>query len=240
MRGHCRHHGGDERQPEEPVVGEVLDDRPREHDAGATAHAEQRRDEADPARHAAGRELVADDPEGEREDRAAGALDHTTQDEQAHRMSERGHQRAAREDQEHEQQRALLAEHVAEAASDRRGHRRAEQERREHPCDRRGAGVEVALDDGQRRGHERLQQRVGDPREREDREGEAVVLALRSGHRALRVGLRPCVTIRFTMRSASRSLTVPVDSSSIAASMRLRMASAAHSGGTLRVISPRR
>ena len=62
-------------QPEEPVVVEVLDDHPREHDPDAAADAEDRREQADAARHLLVRELVADDPEGEREDAAADALD---------------------------------------------------------------------------------------------------------------------------------------------------------------------
>ena len=65
----------DQRQPEEIVEREVVDDRACEHDAGAAADAEQRRHQADPGGHPLARELVADDPEGEREDAARGALD---------------------------------------------------------------------------------------------------------------------------------------------------------------------
>jgi hypothetical protein len=50
------------------VVGEVLGDDAGEHDPGAAADAEQRGDEADRSGNPPGRELVADDREGERED----------------------------------------------------------------------------------------------------------------------------------------------------------------------------
>ena len=53
----------------------MLDDRPGQDDAETAADADDRRDERDPLRDAVARELVADDREGEREDRAARTLD---------------------------------------------------------------------------------------------------------------------------------------------------------------------
>src|SRR5437870_6308401 len=76
LRRDGRRYDRHERQPEEPVVGEVLRDRPGEHDPEPAADAEQRRDEGDAGRHALAGELVPDDRECEREDRAARALDH--------------------------------------------------------------------------------------------------------------------------------------------------------------------
>ncbi len=52
----------------------MVDDRPREDDARAAADPGQRGHEADGAGHTLARELVADDPEREREDAAGGAL----------------------------------------------------------------------------------------------------------------------------------------------------------------------
>ena len=52
----------------------MVDDRAREHDAGSTADAQQRRHQADPGGHPLAGKLVADDPEGEREDSTRGTL----------------------------------------------------------------------------------------------------------------------------------------------------------------------
>ena len=49
--------------------------------------------------HPLARELVADDPEGEREDAAADALDDAGDDQHARASGERGEQRAGGEDQ---------------------------------------------------------------------------------------------------------------------------------------------
>jgi len=57
------------------VVGEVLQDEAGDDEAEPGADAQQGGDEPDPARHPLGRQLVADDPEGQRVDGAAGALD---------------------------------------------------------------------------------------------------------------------------------------------------------------------
>ena len=69
-----RHSDDDARDPEEPVVVEVFEDRPGEHDPETAADPEQTRDERDPAGHALAWKLVSDDSESEREHRAADAL----------------------------------------------------------------------------------------------------------------------------------------------------------------------
>ena len=108
------------RDPEEPVVAQVVDDRPGEHDAEATADPEQTRDERDPACYSLPRELVADDPKCQWEHRAANALDRPGCDQHGKRRRERGDQRAASQSRHHDEQRALLSEHVTEATGDRR------------------------------------------------------------------------------------------------------------------------
>ena len=84
-------------------------------------------------------------------------------------------QRSGGEAGEHDDERALLAEHVAEASGDRRRHRGRQEVRGEdpgHACRRR---VEVLLENGQRRHDERLQHRVGAAAEGEDGEDAAGV-----------------------------------------------------------------
>ena len=95
------------------------------------------RDQPDPGADALARELVADDPERQREDRPGDALDGATGDEHLDRVRQRADERADAEGAEHVDEHALLAEHVAEAADDRRGDRGAEQVDGEHPGDRR-------------------------------------------------------------------------------------------------------
>ena len=93
--------GGDDRhsvttrpRPEDPLVGEVVDDHAAEHEAGAAADAERRADQPDAGRDPLGRELVADDPEREREDRGADALDRAAGDQHLDRVRQRADQRA--------------------------------------------------------------------------------------------------------------------------------------------------
>ena len=66
------------------------------------------------------RELVADDPEGEREDRAAEALDHAATIISASVLARAAISEPDREACEHDHEHALLAEDVAEPAGDRR------------------------------------------------------------------------------------------------------------------------
>ena len=114
---------------------------PAMHDRDARTDADQRRDQADRPGHALARELVADDAEREREDRAAAALDHARHDHHGDRGRERRDDRADDQRCEHDQEHALLAEHVAEAPEHRRRDRGADEVRREHPGDGRLARV---------------------------------------------------------------------------------------------------
>src|SRR3954465_9747931 len=69
-RGGQRHQA----EPEQPRGVERVDDHTGKHQPEAAADAERRADAADGRGHAVVREVVADDPEGEREDAAADAL----------------------------------------------------------------------------------------------------------------------------------------------------------------------
>ena len=62
---------------------EVVDHHARQRQADAAADAEDGADDAQPGGHPLGRERVADDPEGEREDAARDALDHAAGDQHA-------------------------------------------------------------------------------------------------------------------------------------------------------------
>ena len=155
-------------------------DRAGEHDPETAADRENRRDERDPVRNALARELVADDPVGEREDRACGALNDPRDEHEADRRRKPGDRRPDRQQNEHDDERALLAEHVAETAGDRREHRSAEEIRRQDPPGSLGARVEIALDRQQRRRNERLEQRVRNRRDGEQRERDVVVRACRT------------------------------------------------------------
>jgi hypothetical protein len=157
----------DQRDPEEPVVVEVLDDHAREDDPQPAADAEDRREHADPARDLLGRELVADDSVGEREDAAARALDEARRDQHRQRGGDRGEQGPCGEDHQGQEQQSLLAVHVAEAAEDRGPDRGRQQVAGQQPGDAGLAGAEVVLHRRQRRHHRRAQQRVGHPTEGE-------------------------------------------------------------------------
>jgi hypothetical protein len=91
------------------VVGEVVDEDAREHDPRTAADPEDGGDQPDAARHALARELVADDPEREREHAAADALDDPAREQDRQRGGERGQEGAGREGDQHPHQDALLA-----------------------------------------------------------------------------------------------------------------------------------
>ena len=137
------------------------------------ADPEQPRDEPDAARHALARELVADDPEGEREDGPSDALDRAGEDQDRERRREGREQRSPGKPREHDEERPLLAEHVAHAAGDRRRHRGGEEVRREDPRDAGRARVELLLQRRQGRHDEGLQHGVAASGQREDREHNA-------------------------------------------------------------------
>src|SRR5207247_4247591 len=67
-------------EPEEPVVRRLADQDPAEDEPDAAADTRDRRQQADSARDALRRELVAHDREAEREDAAADALDDSAGD----------------------------------------------------------------------------------------------------------------------------------------------------------------
>jgi hypothetical protein len=162
------------------VVVQRLDDRTGQDDAQPGADAEDRRDHRDAVRDTRARELVADDPERQREDGAAAALDHAGRDEHLDVGRQRGEQGAGAEDGQREHQRALLAEHVAQAPDDRREDRRAQQVGGQDPGHRGLRGVQFALDLGQRRCDQRLQDGERARGQRQDGERQAVVLAVGS------------------------------------------------------------
>jgi hypothetical protein len=156
----------------------VGDDRAGKDDPEAAADAEDRRDQRDPLRRFLARELVADDAEGEREDRPARALNHAGEDQHPDRVGDRGDEGADRQHEQGDDERVLLPEHVAEPADDRGQHGGAQQVSGQKPGSGARRGVQVCLDRRQRRGHGRLQQRIGGPSQGQHGEGDAVVLAL--------------------------------------------------------------
>ena len=81
--------------------------------------------------------------------------------EHGQRAADGGDQRADAEDGQRDEQPALLAVHVAQAAEQRRGDRRGEQEGGQQPGGVGRAGVELVLQLGQRRDDHGLRQRVG-------------------------------------------------------------------------------
>ena len=172
----------DERQPEQPVPAQVLHDRGAGEDADAAADPEQRRHEPDAAGDALARELVADDPEREREDAAADALDRARDDQQRERARDAGEQRARAEHDERPDEQALLAVHVAEPADDRGADGGREQIRSEHPGDPVLGGVQVVLDRRQRRHDRRAEHRERETGDREHRQRHVRMAALRVLH----------------------------------------------------------
>ena len=95
---HLREHGGDGghrgAEPEDPVVGGAVDQHAADDQARAAADAEGGRDQADARGDLLARELVADDREAEREDAAAGALEHPARDQHLERVRQRRDDRA--------------------------------------------------------------------------------------------------------------------------------------------------
>ncbi len=179
--GDGRDDGGHERDPEQPVVVEVLDDHAGEHDPHAGADAEDRRQQPDASRHLLARELVADDAEREREDPAARTLDEAGHDDHPERARHGRQQGAGGEDHERDQQQALLAVHVAQAAQDGRAHGGREQVGGQQPGDARLVGVQRVLHRGQRRHHRGAEHRVGHTAERQHGQDQRWMSALCGG-----------------------------------------------------------
>ena len=115
QRGDHRDRGHHARDPEQPVVREVVDDRAGRDDREARADPDAGRDQPDRAGHPLARQLVADDAEREREDGAAAALHDARQDHHGDRRGGGGHDRAGDQRREHDHEDLPLAEHVAAA-----------------------------------------------------------------------------------------------------------------------------
>ena len=159
----------DRAEQEEVAPREVVDDQPGEHDPEAAADAPDRREQADPDLHLVGRELVADDREAEREERAARAGDDPERDQRPEAPGERGADAAGEEEPEADQQQPLLAELVAEAAEDRRQHRTRDEEAGQDPGRPGRARAERVLEGAERREDHRLLERERRARQRQDR-----------------------------------------------------------------------
>ena len=123
----------DEGNPEQPVVGEVLEDRAGKDDSQPAADSQDSGDECDRTGDALPRQLVADDPERQRKDRPTEALDRAGNDHQGEGGDDRRKQRARGQPGEGHDEHPLLAVHVAEPPRDRSHDGRREQVRREDP-----------------------------------------------------------------------------------------------------------
>nr|BFE73649.1 hypothetical protein GCM10020092_069500 [Actinoplanes digitatis] len=99
----------DQRQPEQPVPREVLDDRAGGHDADAGADAEDRRDQADDGRDLLAGQLVADHADRQRQDRARRALEHAVGDQHGQVRGQRGDERPGGEGGQHADEDLALA-----------------------------------------------------------------------------------------------------------------------------------
>ena len=143
------------------------------------------------------RELVADDPEAEREDAAAGALQDAAEDDDLEAGAERGDDGAGGEQPERDDEAAALAEHVAEAAEDRRADRGGEQIAGDRPGDAAGVGVQRLGQLGQGGDQRRLREREGERGEREDEEAAHRVGA---GVRHRDQASEPDSRVRFAVR----------------------------------------
>ena len=176
-----RESDGDRAEQEEQAPREVVDDHAREDDPEAAADAEHGREQADPDLDLLGRELVADDREAEREERAAGARDDAECDQRPDAPRERCSKAAGEEEPEADEQHPLLPELVAQLAEDRGRHRSGDEESGQHPRRPGGARAELLLERPERREDHRLLQRERGAGERQDPEGDVVVLAVRVG-----------------------------------------------------------
>ena len=157
---------------EDPAPVDVVDEEAGEHEPEPAADPEDRREQADADLDPLAGELVADDPDAEREHGASRAGDEPRGDQPPDVRRDRAGGAA---DEEHDQrgdEEPLLPEAVAELAEDRGEDRGREQECRQHPRDPRRRRVEVSLELGQRRHDHRLLERVRRRRERQDPERE--------------------------------------------------------------------
>ena len=130
--------------PEEPGPGQALEDHPAQHQPERAPHAEGGRQQPEAHAHAIARELVADDPEGQREDGAGRALQRARRDQEGDGARQGRGDGADGEDQHGDHQEPLLPVGVAQLAEERRGDGRGEQEAGEDPGRPGVRGVEVA------------------------------------------------------------------------------------------------
>ena len=128
-----------------------------------------------------GRELVADDPEGEGEHGPSHALDDAADQHHRQRGGQPGDQGPDRQRDEDGDDHAFLAHHVADAAEDRRRNGSTEEVGGQQPARRALRGVERALELGNGRDDQRLEQAEGQRRRGQDRERGDVVAPV-AGH----------------------------------------------------------
>lgn len=118
-------------------------------------------------------DLLAQDGQGEREDRRRGALHDAADDQPGEGTGGGGEHRARDHHKEDADEGGLLAVLVAEAAEQRGEDGGREQRGGGHPTDVRRGGVEVGLDDAQDRDDQGLHHRDdhGGKTERQDEQG---------------------------------------------------------------------
>ena len=187
MHEHHRGRDGDRADDEQPAPRRVVDDQAGEDDAEAPADAEDGGDEPDRDTDLLGRELVADDPEAEWEDRASRALDRPRGDQHPDVPGECGDDRAEQEQGQADDEQPFFAVLIAELAEHRSRDRGNEQEHRQHPRDPGRRGVQFALKRRKRRNHHRLLERKCTAGQGQDRERDVVVLPTLGHIRSLRM-----------------------------------------------------
>ena len=175
----------DQRQPEQPLVGQPGHDRPWQHQAEAAADAEQRRHQADAPGDALARQPLPDDRERERVDAARRALDHPPGHEDGQVAGHRADQGAGRERGQAGQHHPLLARHLAQPADDGGEDARAEQVRGRDPGGVGGVDAEADLDPRQGRDDQRLHHRENGSGQRQHRQQRGGADRRRAGRGAL-------------------------------------------------------
>ncbi len=148
----------------------MVDDESADHEPETAADRRERREQADAPGNAVARELVADDPEAEREDAAADALHDTAGDDDPERRPERRDDRSRGEGEQRDHEQPALAEHVAEPSDEGRADRGREQVARHRPRDAARVGVQLARELRDRRDQGRLSERERERGHTEDQE----------------------------------------------------------------------
>ena len=152
----------------------MLDDQAAEHQADAAADPEHRADGADRHAHLVRRELVADDPEAEREDRRPGALQRA-EARSARRCSAPASRRGSRTPKIPSEITSSFFLPCASPSLPMIGvSTEADQEARHQPRHPRRRRVELLGEERQRRHHQRLHDRERDARDGQQAEREFV------------------------------------------------------------------